>query len=132
MKLLLSYDGRDRSSKALDFAIAHAGALQANLDIVTTVVRKSNDHSNELQAAEKLLKKAKRISEERGVNCGTQVIIDKHGVGVTIVDYALQRGYDLMVVGIRRTSKVGKLLLGSNAQYIILNAHCPVLTVGKN
>jgi len=36
---------------------------------------------------------------------------------------------ELLVVGIHRRSPVGKALLGSNAQRILLNATCPVLAV---
>jgi nucleotide-binding universal stress UspA family protein len=36
---------------------------------------------------------------------------------------------DLLVVGMHRRSPVGKALLGSNAQRILLGASCPVLAV---
>ncbi|MDX9786117.1 MAG: universal stress protein [Desulfobacterales bacterium] len=36
---------------------------------------------------------------------------------------------DMIVIGIRRRSKLDKLLFGSNAQYIVIKAHCPVLCV---
>jgi nucleotide-binding universal stress UspA family protein len=36
---------------------------------------------------------------------------------------------ELIVVGIHRRSPVGKLLLGSNAQRVLLDAGCPVLAV---
>jgi nucleotide-binding universal stress UspA family protein len=46
-----------------------------------------------------------------------------------VLGVAQEVGAELLVVGIQRRSPVGKALLGSNAQRIILNATCPVLTV---
>ena len=46
-----------------------------------------------------------------------------------LVDVADQEQAALIVIGLRRRSPVGKLLLGSNAQQILLQADCPVLAV---
>lgn len=46
-----------------------------------------------------------------------------------IIAAASEGDADLIVIGLRRRSPVGKLLLGSNAQRILLDAPCPVLAV---
>jgi len=49
--------------------------------------------------------------------------------GEDIVEFAEQNKADEIIIGIRRKSKVGKLIFGSTAQYVILNASCPVVSV---
>ncbi|YAL84366.1 universal stress protein [Dermacoccaceae bacterium W4C1] len=46
-----------------------------------------------------------------------------------IINVAEAESADLIVIGLRRRTPVGKLILGSNAQRILLDAHCPVLAV---
>lgn len=46
-----------------------------------------------------------------------------------VVDLSIETKAALIVVGVRRRSPVGKFLLGSAAQRIILEAEVPVLTV---
>jgi len=45
------------------------------------------------------------------------------------VEFAQDNKIDEIVIGVKRRSKVGKMVFGSNAQYVILNAPCPVVTV---
>lgn len=46
-----------------------------------------------------------------------------------LIKCAEQVSAELIVIGLRRRSPVGKLLLGSNAQRVLLDASCPVLAV---
>ena len=46
-----------------------------------------------------------------------------------LVEVAEQTGATLIVIGLRRRSPVGKLIMGSNAQRILLDATCDVLAV---
>jgi nucleotide-binding universal stress UspA family protein len=49
--------------------------------------------------------------------------------GEDLVDFARENQADMVVVGVKRRSKMGKLLMGSTAQYVVLQAPCPVVTV---
>jgi nucleotide-binding universal stress UspA family protein len=46
-----------------------------------------------------------------------------------LLQVARDRAAELIVVGVRRRSAVGKLVLGSTAQDVLLGADCPVLAV---
>ena len=46
-----------------------------------------------------------------------------------VVEVADEIGAKLIVIGLRRRSPVGKLLMGSNAQRILLAANCDVLAI---
>lgn len=53
---------------------------------------------------------------------------DRDVVG-DFLDIAAEEGAELIVIGVRHRSAVGKLLLGSSAQQILLEAAAPVLAV---
>ena len=46
-----------------------------------------------------------------------------------LVKVAEETSAELIVIGLRRRTPVGKLILGSNAQRILLDAPCAVLAV---
>jgi nucleotide-binding universal stress UspA family protein len=46
-----------------------------------------------------------------------------------VLDAATAHRADLIVIGLRRRTPVGKLILGSSSQRILLEASCPVLAV---
>jgi len=66
---------------------------------------------------------------------GTDVPHRIHGADQTLepaealINAAESSGAEFIVIGLRRRSPVGKRLLGSNAQRVLLDASCPVLAV---
>lgn len=46
-----------------------------------------------------------------------------------LIEVAEAEGAETIVIGLRRRSPTGKLLLGLNAQRILLDASCPVIAV---
>jgi nucleotide-binding universal stress UspA family protein len=49
--------------------------------------------------------------------------------GEDLVQFAKDNKVDEIVVGVKRRSKVGKILMGSTAQFVVLQAPCPVVSV---
>ena len=129
MKILVGIDGSNTSREALKLAIKTAGAYKSDLLAVTSKATGTADENEEIRAAEKTLAEIKAEAENAGLNCGTHLLIRGNSAGEDLVEFAREQGVDLVVVGIKRRSRVGKILMGSTAQYVILRAPCPVLTV---
>ncbi len=129
MDILVGYDGSDASKNALVKAQRHAAAFAAGLDVVLVVVRHSNDQSDEIALAEKQLEAVQKDCEGKSIACKTHLLIRELSPGESLVEYALENVFEELIIGVRKRSRVEKLLLGSNAQYVILNSPCPVLTV---
>ncbi len=68
-----------------------------------------------------------RLRERVGeVEVLQEVVAD---VGAEVVRVAQERDAELVVVGVRHRSPVGKALMGSVSQRVLLDATCPVLAV---
>lgn len=64
-----------------------------------------------------------------GVPCEAVLLVDGGSHAAAILDLAHNAHADLIVVGIQERSKVGKVVLRSEAQRILLQAECAVLAV---
>ena len=64
-----------------------------------------------------------------GITCSTYLAIGKKTAAEDIIAYANEEGVDEIVVGIKKRSQLGKMIFGSTARMIIMQAPCPVLTV---
>jgi nucleotide-binding universal stress UspA family protein len=67
--------------------------------------------------------------EEKGVSCKTHLLIRGMAPGEDLVQFAKDNKVDEIIVGVKRRSKVGKILMGSTAQFVVLQAPCPVVSV---
>lgn len=129
MKILVGYDGSNAAKAALKLSISHATAFKAIVLIVTSRSSGEMEEVDALKEAEKKLEWAKSLFDEAGIANDTHLLIRGMSPGEDIVAFAKEQGVDSIIIGVKRRSKVGKVLFGSNAQYIILNADCPVTTV---
>jgi nucleotide-binding universal stress UspA family protein len=129
MKILVGYDGSNSAKDALALAKKHATAFNAQVIIVSSLTGGSVTHAVEVEHATEDLEFAKKMFDDEGIQCDTKLLVRGMTPGEDIVNYAKEKAIDEIIIGIKRRSKVGKLLFGSNAQYIIIKAPCPVVTV---
>lgn len=129
MKILVAYEGSNSAKQALHLGIEHAGIYNAEIELVTSLTGGTKTSAEEINNATKELENAKQAIEKAGIAVDTHILVKGLTPGEDIVQFAKEKMIDEIIIGIKRRSKVGKLLFGSNAQYIILNAHCPVVTV---
>ncbi len=127
MKIIVSYDNDVRTATVMDLALKRAQDSGAYLFLVKTC--DTNLSTEDIVEVEKKLNYHKETFEQKGVKCEVHLLIRGIAPGEDIVRFAKEKEADEIIYGMRKESKVGKLVFGSNAQYIILEAHCPVLTV---
>ena len=72
-----------------------------------------------------VLAQAERVAEEFGIDLETE-ILQARDVGTAIVDEALERDIDLIVMGIGYKRKFGEFDMGHTAPYVLKNAPCRV------
>jgi len=129
MKILVGYDGTNSAKEALNLAKTHAKLFGATVDVVTSMEKGTEGQREQIEQAEKGLEWAKSLFVESGITCNTHLLIRGLAPGEDIVEFSEESKTDEIVIGVKRRSKVSKLLLGSTAQYVILQATCPVVSV---
>ena len=129
MKFLIGYDGSNAAKDAVATARKYAAALQASVHVVTSMGRGTEENQKEIDEAQQSLAYAESVFEKEGINCETHLLIRGLSPGEDLVRFAEENGVDLIFVGVKRRSKVGKLLMGSAAQFVILNAPVPVVCI---
>jgi len=129
MKFLVGYDGSNSAKAALELACIHAKAFGAAIEVVASVQSGSVTEAVEVEHAKQDLEFAEKLIQDQGLSVHSQLFNGIKTPGEDIVSCAAEVGVDTIFIGVKRRSKVGKLLFGSNAQYVIIKAPCPVMTV---
>lgn len=126
MTVVVGYLPTPEGRAALDAAIEEAAARSARLTVVNAA--RGGAPVDQHLANDEELAEVQRRCAAAGVD--SEVLQPQ---GADPVDQLLElaggAGTSLLVIGLRRRSPVGKLLLGSASQRLLLDAECPVLAV---
>lgn len=127
MNFLVGYDSSQVSLNAVEEAKKYAKKLDAKLYILTTIPYNPKDP--ERKEIEDELENLKNTLVKDGADCEINLIGGTYKAGEHLLDFARRHTIELIFVGIKRKSKLNKFIVGSTAQYVILEANCPVVTV---
>ncbi len=129
MKILVGYKGTNVGKDLLNLAAQHAKAFDAKVLVVTSMTGGDSADGKQIAKAEANLDAARAYMTDQDIDCETHLLIRGLEAGEDIVRFSKERGADEIIIGVKSRSKVGKLLFGSAAQFVILNAECPVISV---
>jgi len=129
MKILVGYDGSKVADDVIKLAHKHAKAFNAEVHIATSLEQGPGLKKEDIDKAESRLEKQRTIFRADQIPCEIHASVSYNSPGEDLVNLAKDNEIDQIMIGIRRRSKVGKLVFGSTAQYVILEASCPVVAV---
>jgi len=129
MKILVGYKGSNVGKDLMKIAVKHAKAFEGEILIATSLSGGDKTEGEEVAKAEKNLLQAKLYFDDFNVKSKTHLLVRGLEAGEDLVKFAKENNVDEIIIGVRSRSKVGKLIFGSTAQVVTLEAHCPVLTV---
>ena len=127
MTIVVGYVPTPEGEAALAAAISEAKLREQPLHIVNstrgdTLVDKRFVQEDKLQELRTRL-------DDSGVVYEIDQQVRGHEASDEVVDAADRVKASLIVIGLRRRTPTGKLITGSQAQRILLDANCPVLAV---
>lgn len=119
MSIVVGYADTDEGAAAAKAALREARVLGTRLIVVPMGAAAAKSTS-----LDGLVERAKTGGVDVQIKDAAREDKTEH-----LLQVAEEGSAELIVIGLRRRSRVGKLILGSGAQRILLDAPCPVLTV---
>ncbi|PNH81843.1 universal stress protein [Arthrobacter sp. AFG20] len=127
MSIIVGYIPTAEGTAALDRAITEAQKSQSRLVIINSS-RGDAIVDKRYAQAEDISSLTERLDRE-GIEHLVLQPVRGNDAANEVLEAAEKYRAELIVIGLRRRTPVGKLIMGSAAQQILLEASCPVLAV---
>ena len=127
MIIVVGYIPTPEGHAALDAAIAEGRLRQGKILVLNA--SRGDAPVDQRFSSEEDWEAVRRKMQESGVDFEVLQQLHSEDPAEQVLHTAKEHGADLIVIGIRRRSPVGKLILGSAAQTILLESECPVFAV---
>lgn len=127
--VVVGYVPKPEGEAALDKAIEEAKLRGSKLVVVNSQRGGQSFDSEAAAKSDDELAAVRAKLDESGVEYDVRQLVRGFEPAEDLISLAEANSAELIVIGLRRRSPVGKLILGSNAQRVLLDAPCPVLAV---
>lgn len=129
MTIVVGFVPTKEGRAALARAVEEARTRQAPLVVINSNRGGRDFDDDTVKAAEAELQRAQDDLSGEGLTVDVRQLVRGNEPAEDLIAVANETDADLIVIGLRRRTPVGKLILGSNAQRILLDAPCAVLAV---
>jgi len=130
-KVLIPVVGSEADIEALKLAIRLAKKEKGKIWSVYVITIKralplNAEIKPEIEKAENILDHLEIMAEEEEYEVETDVLQARE-VGPAIIDEAVEREVDLILMGVKYKRRFGQFSLGSVVPYVLKNSPCPVI-----
>ena len=129
MAIVVGYVPRAEGRAALRRAAEEARLRSVRLVVVNSNRGGTHLDSEDAVEHERELAEVRAQLDAEGIENEVRQLVRGLDPAEDLIEVAKETSADFIVIGLRRRTPVGKLILGSNAQRILLDAPCPVLAV---
>ena len=129
MSIVVGYIPTREGRAALRRAAAECELRRTPLVVIHSQGSAKHYDADDLVRLETALEGVRDRLAEVGVGVEVRELVRAREPAEDLIEVAESSHAELIVIGLRRRTPVGKLLLGSNAQRILLDSPCPVLAV---
>jgi nucleotide-binding universal stress UspA family protein len=127
--IVVGYVPKPEGQAALRRAAEEALLRDAKLVVVNSHRGSREFDRDDVERSESDLEQIRAQLTEAGVSHEIRQLVRGMDPADDLIQVASDVQADFIVIGLRRRSPVGKLILGSNAQRVLLDSPCPVLAV---
>jgi nucleotide-binding universal stress UspA family protein len=130
-RILVPVTGTDTDEETIRTACWIASRDKSKLFVLYVITIKRSlpleaEIESETRRAEEILIRVEKIAEDEDYIIETD-LLQAREVAPTIIDQAVDRNIDLILMGIKPQSRFGQFNLGSIVPYVLRNASCRVM-----
>ncbi len=127
-RIVLPLDLEKETKEKVKYAVNLGRLWNATINIVSVVASSDEEDMNRLKGT---VRQVQKYITDRGLECNSELVVKPKGQRLvhTILDYAIEKNADLVVIMTQQELDYTPNFIGSSAQSIIYNSNIPVMSI---